>query len=133
MARPFAERGRTMKTCLIVDDAGVIRKVARYIIESLRYEVAEAETAQDALEHCKAGMPDVILLDWQLPSMTAHEFLAAMRGLSAERRPFVIYCTTEHDPVDIGRARSAGADTYLMKPFDRLGLEAKFSEIPAAA
>ncbi len=122
-----------MKRCLIVDDAGVIRKVARHIVESLRFEVEEAESCQAGVELCRAAMPDVILLDWQAPPMSATEFLAAVRALPDGRRPAIVYCTTEQDPVDISRAYSAGADSYLLKPFDRPSIEAKLGEIVAAA
>lgn len=122
-----------MKVCLIVDDASVIRKIARHIIESMRYLVVEAESGQQAIEACRTAMPDVILLDWQMPGMSAIEFLAALRASPGGRHPSIIYCTTEHDSVDISRAFAAGADSYLMKPFDRETIEAKFSEALATA
>lgn len=121
-----------MKRCLVVDDAGVIRKVARHIIESLRYEVTEAENGQEALTRCEAAMPDVVLLDWHLPVIGATEFLTALRAMPGGKRPVVIYCTTEHDPADINKAFAAGADAYLMKPYDRSSIEAKLQEATAA-
>jgi two-component system chemotaxis response regulator CheY len=122
-----------MKQCLVIDDASVIRKVARHILESMRYEVSEAESGQEALERCKAGMPDLVLLDWHLPVISATEFLTSMRGMPGGKRPQVIYCTTENDPIDISRAFAAGADAYLLKPFDRESIEAKVQEVMAAA
>lgn len=122
-----------MKRCLVIDDAGVIRKVARHIIESLRYEVAEAESCQQAVGLCRSSMPDVILLDWHAPPMSATEFMAAVRALPEGRRPAIIYCTTEQDPVEISRAYAAGADNYLLKPFDRSSIEGKLSEALVAA
>lgn len=122
-----------MRRCLIIDDVSVIRKVARQIIGSLKYEIEEAETGQEALELCRAEMPDVVLLDWQLPGSTATEFLSALRLMPGGKRPFVLYCTTENDPVDISRALGFGADDYLLKPFDRESIEAKFGEIKVVA
>lgn len=122
-----------MKLCLVVDDASVIRKIARHIIESMRFAVVEAESGQQAIESCRNEMPDVILLDWHMPGMSAVEFLAALRATPGGKRPAIIYCTTEHDSVDISRAFAAGADAYLMKPFDRDTIEAKFSEVLAIA
>lgn len=122
-----------MSRCLIVDDASVIRKVARRILEDLQYDISEAENGQEAIERCLSDKPDFVLLDWQLPVMGAHEFLAAMRAMNADRRPYVIYCTTENDPSDISRALAAGANDYMLKPYNRQMLEEKLSEMKAAA
>jgi len=122
-----------MRQCLIVDDSTVIRKVAKRIVQDLRYEVIEAENGQEAIERCQAQMPDVILLDWHMPVMGAFEFLAALNVAAKGRRPFVIYCTTENDPVDLSRALASGADDYILKPFNREALESKFYELQLAA
>jgi two-component system chemotaxis response regulator CheY len=129
----MASKGVVMKRCLIIDDSDVIRKVARHILERLSYDVSEAESGQDGFDRCKAKMPDVILLDWLLPDMKAVEFLSALRLSAGGKRPFVIYCPTEYDPADISRAFAAGADDYLMKPFDRKSLVAKFGEASVLA
>ena len=55
-----------MKSCLIVDDSKVIRKVARHILETLDFEVDEAGDGREALSRCEAKMPDVVLLDWNM-------------------------------------------------------------------
>jgi two-component system chemotaxis response regulator CheY len=122
-----------MKRCLIADDSNVIRKVARHILESQKYEVSEAENGQEALDRCKHQVPDVVLLDWQMPVLSAMEFLAALRVTLSGRRPFIIYCTTENDPAEISRALAAGADDFMMKPFDRAALLGKMNEIALAA
>ena len=64
-----------MKTCLIVDDSSVIRKVARRIIEAMQFEISEAENGEKALEICARSMPDAILLDWNMPVMDGLQFL----------------------------------------------------------
>ena len=64
-----------MKTCLIVDDSKVIRKVARHILETLEFQVEEAGDGKEALDRCEASMPDVVLLDWNMPVMSGMEFL----------------------------------------------------------
>ena len=68
-----------MKSCLIVDDFKVIRKVARHILETLEFEVEEAGDGQEALSRCEAKMPDVVLLDWNMPVMSGMEFLKMLR------------------------------------------------------
>lgn len=121
------------KRCLVVDDSGVIRKVTRIILEDLRMAVDEAESGQKALEACKANMPELILLDWHMPGMGTQEFLTSLRATQRNKRPFVIYCTTEHDAPDISKALSWGADDFLIKPFDRQAVETKLAEIQTVA
>lgn len=118
-----------MKQCLIVDDSSVIRKVARRILEELDFEITEAENGQEALEYCKSSMPDAVLLDWNMPVMDGFDFLIALRGQEGGQLPKVIFCTTENDADHITRAIDAGANEYIMKPFDKDIVEAKFQEV----
>ena len=118
-----------MKTCLIVDDSSVIRKVARRILEGLDFQITEAEDGQVALEACRDKMPDAVLLDWNMPRMDGYEFLRMLRRLPDGDRPKVVFCTTENDVAHIARALHAGANEYIMKPFDREIVEAKFQEV----
>jgi two-component system chemotaxis response regulator CheY len=116
-----------MKTCLVVDDSEVVRKVARRIFEQLKIESTEAESGQDALDVCAKAMPDAILLDSHIPPMATVEFLTSLRALANGNMPVIIYCATENDPTEIARALTAGADDYLLKPFDRDSLRAKLA------
>jgi two-component system chemotaxis response regulator CheY len=115
-----------MKTCLVVDDSNVVRKVARRILEKLGFAITEAESGQQALDMCRQEMPDAILLDFQMPGMGTVEFLSTLRAMYGGKQVYVVYCTTEHDTGDITRTIAAGADDYVMKPFDRQSLQAKF-------
>src|SRR5690349_9926439 len=110
----------------------MIRKVSRRILESLGYKVAEAENGEEALGRCKAAMPDVILLDWNMPVMSGIEFINALRSSPEGRKPKVVFCTTEYDPGHIREAIAAGADEYVMKPFDQETLQLKFELIGMA-
>lgn len=121
-----------MKHILIVDDSAVIRKVARRILEGLRFETSEAEDGQQGLERCQARMPDAVLLDWNMPVMDGYEFLRALRRMPAGNQPKVVFCTTENDVASIARAIHAGADEYIMKPFDREIITAKLQEVGLA-
>ena len=118
-----------MKSCLIVDDSKVIRMVARRILEGLNFEINEAADGKIALEACQKQMPDAILLDWNMPVMNGIDFLRALRGLAGGEAPRVVFCTTENDLAHIQEAISAGANEYIMKPFDSDIIEAKFSQI----
>jgi two-component system, chemotaxis family, chemotaxis protein CheY len=115
-----------MPTCLIVDDSSVVRKVARRILEDLDYTVDEAEDGQEAMDKCREDMPDAILLDWNMPIMSGLEFLKLLRTYIGGEKPRIIYCTVENDIGAIAMALKAGADDYMMKPFDRQVLVSKF-------
>jgi two-component system chemotaxis response regulator CheY len=118
-----------MKTCLIVDDSSIIRKVARRILESLEFQILEAENGEQAFETCRRQLPDAILFDWNMPKMDGYDFLRALRRLPGGERPKVVFCTTENDVAHIARALQAGANEYIMKPFDKDIVEEKFQEI----
>lgn len=118
-----------MKHCLVVDDSSVIRKVARCILEEMSFRTTEAENGQEALDQCRSEMPDAVLLDWNMPVMDGFDFLVALRNEQNGDSPKVIFCTTENDAEHITRAISAGANEYIMKPFDREIIEAKFVEV----
>jgi two-component system chemotaxis response regulator CheY len=107
-----------VKTCLVVDDSRVIRKVARRILEDLGFEVAEAGDGVEAMAWCQAVMPDAILLDWRMPAMDGLEFVRRLREHPDGRAPKVIFCSVENDLERIREALDAGADEYVMKPFD---------------
>lgn len=118
-----------MKSCLVVDDSRVVRKVARRILEELQFQISEAEDGKIALEACRLSMPDAILLDWNMPNMTGIEFLRALRRERGGEKPIVVFCTTESEMSFITAAMEAGANEYVMKPFDKEIIESKFSEV----
>ena len=117
-----------MRTCLIVDDSRVIRKVARRILEDLGFEIAEAADGMEALAWCRAAMPDAVLLDWNMPLMSGLEFLKLMRAEPDGDKPRVVFCTVENDLAHIEQALAFGADEYIMKPFDGDIIASKFAE-----
>ena len=118
-----------MKTCLVVDDSSVIRKVARRILEGLDFEIVEAEDGEQALEACRRKMPDAILLDWNMPVSNGIDFLRALRGMQGGEAPVVVFCTTDNDIKHIQEAVGAGATEYIMKPFDTDIIQAKFQQV----
>ncbi len=117
-----------MKSCLIVDDSKVVRMVARKILEGLSFETAEAENGEAALEACQRNMPDAVLLDWNMPVKNGLAFLEELRAMAGVAQPVVVFCTTENDLEHIREALGAGADEYIMKPFDSEIIESKFSQ-----
>ena len=117
------------KTCLIVDDSDVVRRMMRTIIEDLGFQVDDTATTDDALKRCKAKLPDLIVLDWHIPACQPIEFLAAVRSLPTGRQAKVLYVLTNNDRAEIGRGITAGADDYMIKPFYRVGLETKVTTL----
>jgi len=123
------EEGGEMKTCLVVDDSKVIRMVARKILEELNFVVVEAEDGESALTACRNEMPDGVLLDWNMPVMNGLDFLRALRALPGGDDVAVVFCTTENDLEHIQTAIGAGANEYIMKPFDSEIIQTKFSQV----
>jgi two-component system, chemotaxis family, chemotaxis protein CheY len=122
-----------LKTCLVVDDSRVIRKVARRILEDLGFEVAEAGDGLEALAWCQAAMPQAILLDWRMPGMDGLEFVRKLRAEPGGAEPRVIFCSVENEIEAIRQALEAGADEYIMKPFDGDIVAGKLAYVGLAA
>jgi two-component system chemotaxis response regulator CheY len=118
-----------MKSCLVVDDSKVVRLVARKILEALDFQIQEAEDGQKAMDACNEHMPDAILLDWNMPVKSGIEFLRELRALAVANQPKVVFCTTENDLAHIQEAIEAGADEYVMKPFDSDIIQSKFAQV----
>ena len=118
-----------MKTCLVVDDSSVVRKIARRILEGLEFQVTEAEDGSKALEICQRQLPDAVLLDWNMPVMDGYHFLCHLRRMPGGDEPKVVFCTTENGIDHITQAIDGGANEYIMKPFDKEIIAAKFQEV----
>lgn len=105
---------------LIVDDARVVRLALRGIMQQLDWDVVEAENGKQAMEQVhKHADIDLILLDWHMPVMNGYDFLVSLRASPKHKeKPKVIMVTTEASMASILKALSAGADEYIMKPFD---------------
>ena len=121
-----------MKKCVVIDDSRVVRKVARRILEGMHFQIEEAETPANALESCRREMPDAVLLDWTVPNTAGTEFLRQLRKEPEGAKPIVIFCTIENDVQQISEAIHAGANEYIMKPFDRETLQSMFTQVGLA-
>ena len=115
--------------CLIVDDSRVIRRMAADILKSLGLRTAEAENGLKGVEFCRNTVPDMVLLDWNMPEMDGITCLRALRAMKLEPRPFVVMCTTESGMPKICEALEAGADEYIMKPYDQGVLQDKLDQL----
>jgi two-component system chemotaxis response regulator CheY len=134
--RQFASRFRPRKLCLIADSSLAIRRAASSILRDMRFQVAEAETGQDLLEACRDRTPDAVLLDGMIAGRDSFSFLRMLANDPASAtggRAKIILCTAERNPAEIVQAIDAGADEYLVKPFDRAVLTAKFHQLGLTA
>lgn len=118
-----------VKTCLIVDDSRVIRKVSSKIALSLGYQPVEAQDGHEALARCKQAMPDLVLTDWNMPEMDGIEFVTRLRAIPTPKEPVVVFCTSNGEAKDIHDGIAAGADDYIVKPFDEAALKAKLEKL----
>ena len=115
--------------CLIVDDSSVIRRMAADILKGLGLRTAEAEHGGKAVEFCRTTVPDMVLLDWNMPEMDGITCLRALRAMDLNPRPVVVMCTTENGMSKIREALEAGADEYIMKPYDQGVLLDKLTQV----
>ena len=122
-----------MKRCMFVDDSSVIRKVAKRILGGPDMIVIEAESAEHALEMCEADMPDIIVVDTGLPDMAAEDFIRRVRQMPSVVKPQIAVSMIEVDIGTIMRAKRAGAQGYLLKPFNRSQLLERFRHFQVAA
>jgi len=117
------------RTCLVVDDSRLVRRVARRILEANGFDVTEAADGQQALDACRAKLPDCVLLDWNMPVMDGLTFLQTLRSEFGPDNPLVVFCTTENDMAHIEIAMANGAQEYIMKPFDEDILTGKLAQV----
>jgi two-component system, chemotaxis family, chemotaxis protein CheY len=122
-----------MQHCFVIDDSDIVRKYARLIFESLDFRVSDAASPVGVADRFSADTPDMVIVDWRVPGHNMTEFIASVRAMTLDRRPYMIYLATENDTGDIQRALRAGADAYMMKPFNREIIEMKLHEIRVAA
>lgn len=122
-----------MKRCLFVDDSSVIRKVAKRILNGPDLAVVEASTGAEGLDMCAYDMPEIIVVDGALEDMTPAEFIRRVRAMDGRVKPQIAICLTEVDIGAIMRAKRAGAQGYLLKPFTRPQLLDRFRAFDVAA
>ncbi|MFN2100569.1 response regulator [Altererythrobacter sp. MF3-039] len=129
---PAEQLGKGHRTCLIIDDSRMIRGLARRIVSELGYDVTEAENGKEALSRCSSRMPELVIVDWDMPVMAGIEFVTALRAIPGGDGPKVVFCTSKSNIDDVKRGAAAGANEWIVKPFDRDGMLAKLARVGAA-
>ena len=122
-----------MLRCLIVDGSSVVRKVAKRILDSEQDVVYEAESGMTGLDMFAAQTPEVLLVDGELTDMEVTDFIRDIRSRRESRQPRIVVMMNEMNLVLMTKAKRAGADDYLLKPFDREQLMRGLHEFKSAA
>jgi len=116
------------KRILAVDDQEDNRRILRDLLTSAGYEVIEAKTGEDAVTSAEAHVPDLILMDIQLPGIDGYEATRRIKAQPDLRRIPLIVVTSYALSGDETKALAAGADAYVSKPFSPRALLAKIRE-----
>lgn len=103
--------------------------VVRRILEAMGLVVADAADGFTGLLACRDAMPDLVLLDWNMPAMDGGTFLAELRASPGGVDVPVIVCSSDNDAGRIAAALEAGASEYVMKPFDADILHGKLAQL----
>lgn len=122
-----------MKRCMFIDDSSVIRKVAKRILGGPDMLVIEAASGFDAIEMCAADMPDIIIVDGALPDMQAVDVIRRVRAMASPIQPQILISLVEVEVAAIMKAKRAGAQGYLLKPFNRPQLLECFRNLKVAS
>jgi two-component system chemotaxis response regulator CheY len=113
---------------LVIDDSRAMRMILKRVLTSSGFDVVEAGDGQQALDVVSAGpVPDVALIDWNMPVMNGLEFVTAVRANPAYRQMTLMMVTTESEHGQIVRALAAGAHEYVLKPFTNEAITDKLS------
>lgn len=110
-----------MKTVLVVDDDPDIRDLITWKLAQAGYSIVSASDGEGALAAVsgqnEGRVPDLVLLDWMMPSMTGIEVCRAIREDPERARVPIILLTAKAQEAEVERGFAAGADDYIVKPF----------------
>lgn len=120
-----------MQRILIADHSSVIRKVGKRILNGLGFMVAEAANTAEVMRLCSAKRPDILIIDAALEGVL--DAIADVRDMPGGDKVRVYYCLVQADLKHMMVGRRAGADDFLLKPFDRGVLERAFADLKEAA
>ncbi len=115
---------------LVVDDFATMRKVIRNLLKQVGYEnIVEAENGEAALSVLKSRKVDLIISDWNMPTMSGYELLKAVRADDELQKTPFLMVTAEALKDNVVQAVKAGVSNYIVKPFTAEVLNDKISQI----
>jgi two-component system chemotaxis response regulator CheY len=109
---------------IVIDDSKAMRKILRKFLEDLDFSVLEAGNGQEALDVLDSAdsVPELALIDWNMPEMNGLEFVVEARKRPEWRSMTLVMVTTESEHSQIVRALASGAHEYVIKPFTKDGM-----------
>ncbi len=117
-----------MRKALVIDDSQAIRTLLGSILETMKFDVTEAGDGREALKCLRAlGQVDVALVDVVMPEMDGIAFVQAVRAEQMYKNIPLMMVTTESDKEQIAKAMQAGANEYVMKPFNKQMIQEKLA------
>lgn len=122
-----------MKSCLVVDDTDLDRRMSAICATKSGFAVSEAKSGEEALEICRNKLPDCVLLDWEMTGMDGITLVKELRELKDSKSTTILICTSHEHPSFIGHAYVSGANGYITKPITPQKLREKFTELGIAA
>lgn len=118
---------------LIIDDSRTTRAIIARILQGLGYETSEACHGLAGLEHLQShGPADIAFVDWNMPEMSGIEFVKNVRQNASYDAMRIVMVTSENEMSTVAQALAAGANEYLMKPFDKEALAEKIALLSLA-
>jgi len=106
------------KTILAVDDSGSLRQMLSFSLKAAGYQVIEAVDGQDGLDKARLQVVDLVLTDQNMPRMDGLTLIKALRALPSYQKVPILMLTTESGDDMKSKGRAAGANGWLVKPFD---------------
>lgn len=109
-----------MPLALVLDDSRAMRMILGRILREIGYDVVDAADGREGLAVLRSGpLPEIALIDWNMPEMNGLEFVNAVRAEQAWRDMTLMMVTTESEASQIVKALAAGAHEYVIKPFTK--------------
>ncbi len=123
-----------MPQCLVIDNSEAVRKIIRTFMENhTDYVVIEAANGREGYDYCVEQIPDCIFVDNNMPIMDGIDFLKALRNISGEDQPHIVYSCRSLNADEISKAMSLGASDFIVKPFNRDKFFQKIKVVPKIA
>lgn len=120
-----------MRRLMIADSSDIVRKVGHRILTEIGFQVSEAANARDALRFCETDLPNIMIVDAGLEG--ALDLITNVRALPEGKSVKIYYCVIQAELKVMMAGKRAGADDFLLKPFDRKILTKIFTDQAIAA
>ncbi|OAH49510.1 histidine kinase [Microbacterium oleivorans] len=110
-------RGERVAHVLVVEDDVDVASLLQQVLARVGHEVSVAHDGGAGLDAAHARHPDVVILDWMMPIKTGIEVCSELRADPAFADTRILMLTARSSPHDVSRAKAAGVDDYVVKPF----------------